>query len=252
MTDTPAVVAVGLEQRYGKRRVICGLNVELSRGGVVGLLGPNGSGKTTLVITLATLRRPAGGSLRVMGYDPAHRAGRRAIRRHLGYLPQTFGYHPRFTAQEFVEYLGWLKKVPSRRLREEANAALDAVGLADRTSDRLGTLSGGMLRRAGIAAAMVNRPRLLLLDEPTAGLDPVQRVELRRLVERLGNECTVLLSTHLVEDVASMCSRTLVMRSGTIAYSGSPQELAALGGKDQPGDSPIERGYSAALLGSPC
>lgn len=249
MGASPAVVAVGLEQRYGKHSVIRGLDVELARGGVVGLLGPNGSGKTTLVTTLATLRRPAAGSLSVMGFDPYRPAGRRAIRQQLGYLPQALGFHPQFTAQEFVEYLGWLKRVPAPRLSSEASNALAEVGLEERRSDKLGTLSGGMLRRAGIAAAIVNKPQLLLLDEPTAGLDPVQRVDLRQLVRRLGNECTVLLSTHLVEDVASMCSRALVMNKGTIAFSGSPQELVALGIDGQPGDSPMERGYSAALLG---
>lgn len=251
MSSLPAVVASALEQGYGRRVVIRHLDLELPSGGVVGLLGPNGSGKTTLVTTLATLRRPVGGALHVLGHDLTTRTGRRDVRRALGYLPQSFGYHPRFSAQEMVEYLAWLKKVPSAQVRRSASEALESVGLADRAGDRLSTLSGGMLRRAGIAAAVVNQPRLLLLDEPAAGLDPVQRVELRHLVRRLASEnCTVLLSTHLVEDVASMCDRVLVMKDGDVVYSGTPRELAAMESSELAGDSPIERGYSAALLGA--
>lgn len=242
----PAVSAVGLRQGYGRRAVLTGLDLELCSG-VVGLLGPNGSGKTTLITTLATLRRPAGGSLHVLGQDVSHAAGRRAVRRELGYLPQDFGYHPRFTAQEFAEYAGWLKRVPRRRLRAQAQHALDAVGLADRAQDQLRTLSGGMLRRAALAAAVVNRPALVLLDEPSAGLDPAQRIGLRRLVRRLSEEACVLLSTHMVEDVSSVCDRAVVISDGSLVWTGTPAALAGQAAGEAPGDSELERGYSTVL-----
>lgn len=243
---TPAIVATGLRQGYGHRAVLTGLDLELT-GGVVGVLGPNGSGKTTLITTLATLRRPTGGDLRVLGHDVSLPAGRRAVRRELGYLPQDFGYHPRFTAQEFVEYAGWLKRVPRRRLTGQARDALGAVGLLERAGDQLRTLSGGMLRRAGIAAAVVNRPALLLLDEPSAGLDPAQRVGLRELVRELSAGTCVLLSTHLVEDVSATCSWAVVISEGRLVFAGTPDALSGAASADAPGDSPLERGYSNVL-----
>ena len=240
------VTVDGLRVRYGKRTVLDDLALELDPG-VHGLLGPNGAGKTTLIRVLATVARPAAGTVRLLGHDISERTGLRHVRRQLGYLPQTFGYYPRFTVREFVEYFAWLKEMAPASIPLAVDRALDRVGLTDRAGDRLKQLSGGMLRRAGIAQAIVNDPRLLLLDEPTAGLDPEQRVEFRNLLRELGQAAVVLVSTHLVEDVATACSHVKLLDRGRVVFGGTPAELAAAGTDSDSGDSPIERGYTAAL-----
>ncbi|MFK3984156.1 ABC transporter ATP-binding protein [Micromonospora sp. NPDC050397] len=239
----------GLRVSFGRRVVLDGLDLELERG-VHGLLGPNGAGKTTLMRVLATVVRPDQGRVRLLGEDSADQVALRRIRRQLGYLPQTFGYYPRFTVREFVEYLAWLKELPPATVPLAVDRALERVGLLDRADDRMKNLSGGMLRRAGIAQAIVNDPRVLLLDEPTAGLDPEQRVDFRELLRELGVDACVLVSTHLVEDVASACTRVSLVDAGRLIFTGSPDELGAAGADGGSGDSPIERGYTAVLRGS--
>ncbi|GGP70668.1 ATP-binding cassette domain-containing protein [Saccharothrix coeruleofusca] len=240
------VRAEGLRVKAGRRMAVDGLDLGLGVG-VHGLLGPNGAGKTTLIRSLATVLRPAGGVLELFGERVAGRADLRALRRRLGYLPQEFGYYKRFTVREFVEYMAWLKEVPKAEVPGAVQRAVERVGLADRADDKLRTLSGGMVRRAGIAQAIVNDPDLLLLDEPTAGLDPGQRVRFRELLHELGADTCVLVSTHLVEDVAAACADVVLFESGKLLFQGTPAELAAEGGPDDVGDSPIERGYSALL-----
>jgi ABC-2 type transport system ATP-binding protein len=233
---------------YTFRRTQAVAGVDLSIGNeVFGLLGPNGAGKTTLLRTLATVSRPDSGSVRLLGRDPADHRQRREIRQRLGYLPQTLSYYPAFTVAEFVEYFALLKEIPRGKVRGAAARAIDRVGLADRARSRLRTLSGGMLRRAGVAQAIVNDPELLLLDEPTAGLDPGQRVEFRALLREIGAQSTVVVSTHLVEDVGTACTQVALMLAGKVVFSGTPGELAARGGDDAAGDAPLERGYSAVL-----
>ncbi|GAA1278280.1 ABC transporter ATP-binding protein [Saccharothrix xinjiangensis] len=243
------VRAEGLRVRAGRRVAVDGLDLRLGRG-VHGLLGPNGAGKTTLIRALATVLRPASGTLEVFGRPVSGQVDLRALRRSLGYLPQDFGYYKRFTVREFVEYVAWLKEVPARDVPGAVQRAVERVGLADRADDRLKSLSGGMVRRAGIAQAIVNDPELLLLDEPTAGLDPGQRVRFRELVQELGADSCVVVSTHLVEDVAAACSDVVLVAGGKLVFQGTPAELAAAGGPDHVGDSPIERGYSALLGGA--
>ncbi|MFC6089521.1 ABC transporter ATP-binding protein [Saccharothrix lopnurensis] len=243
------VRAEGLRVRAGRRMAVDGLDLRLGRG-VHGLLGPNGAGKTTLIRSLATVLRPASGTLEVFGRSVSGRLDLREPRRALGYLPQDFGYYKRFTVREFVEYVAWLKEVPKRDIPGAVQRAVERVGLADRADDRLKALSGGMVRRAGIAQAIVNDPELLLLDEPTAGLDPGQRVRFRELVQELGADACVVVSTHLVEDVAAACSDVVLIAGGRLVFQGTPAELAAAGGPDHVGDSPIERGYSALLGGA--
>jgi ABC-type multidrug transport system ATPase subunit len=214
---------------------------------VFGLLGPNGAGKTTLLRMMATAVPPTSGQLRLLGRDPASYGPRREIRRKLGYLPQNPGYYPGFTVAEFVEYFALLKEVPPARVRPAVKIAIDRVGLADRAKAKLRTLSGGMLRRAGIAQAIVNDPELLLLDEPTAGLDPEQRVAFRALLRELGQRATVVVSTHLVEDVGAACAEVALMDRGTIVFHSTPDELARSANGQTAGDTPLERGYTAAL-----
>ena len=236
-----------LTRRFGRTQAVAGVTQETGPG-VFGLLGPNGAGKTTLLRMMATVIPPSSGRMRLLGRDPGGYGPRREIRRRLGYLPQNLGYYPGFTVTEFVEYFALLKEMPPGRARQAAAAAIERVDLGGRARAKLRTLSGGMLRRAGIAQAIVNEPELLLLDEPTAGLDPEQRVAFRALLRDLGARATVLVSTHLVEDVGAACSEVAVMEAGTIVFQGTPDELAAHGeGVGAVGDAPLERGYSAVL-----
>ncbi|CBG75031.1 MULTISPECIES: ABC transporter ATP-binding protein [Streptomyces] len=240
--------ATGLKVRAGRKRMaVDGLDLSLGTG-VHGLLGPNGAGKTTLIRALATVLRPAGGTLELLGESASGLGEHRALRRRIGYLPQEFGYYKRFTVREFVEYMAWLKEVPEADIPAAVQRAVERVGLADRADDRMKSLSGGMVRRVGIAQAIVNDPVILLLDEPTAGLDPAQRLRFRRLLQELGSDTCVVVSTHLVEDVAAACTDVVLFAEGRLVFQGTPDELAAAGGPDHVGDSPLERGYSALLL----
>jgi ABC-type multidrug transport system ATPase subunit len=239
--------AEGLKVRVGRRKMaVDGLDLFLGKG-VHGLLGPNGAGKTTLIRALATVLRPVSGNLTLLGTPAGAQAGRRALRRRIGYLPQDFGYYKRFTVREFVAYLAWLKEMSKEDIPGAVQRAVERVGLADRADDRLKTLSGGMIRRVGIAQAIVNDPDILLLDEPTAGLDPAQRVRFRELVQQLGRDSCVLISTHLVEDVATACQDVVLFAEGKLVFQGTPEALAEAGTPEDVGDSPIERGYSALL-----
>jgi ABC-type multidrug transport system ATPase subunit len=236
-----------LTRRFGRTQAVAGVDLETGPG-VFGLLGPNGAGKTTLLRMLATVIPPSSGRLRLLGRDPGGYGGRRQIRRRLGYLPQNLGYYPGFTVADFVEYFALLKEMPPGRVPGAVAAAVERVDLGDKARSKLRTLSGGMLRRAGIAQAIVNEPDLLLLDEPTAGLDPEQRVAFRALLRDLAQQATVIVSTHLVEDVGAACSEVAVMDTGRIVFHGTPDELTARAeGTDAAGDSPLERGYSAVL-----
>ncbi|GGZ73831.1 ABC transporter ATP-binding protein [Streptomyces bluensis] len=241
--------AAGLKVRAGRKRMaVDGLDLSLGTG-VHGLLGPNGAGKTTLIRALATVLRPAEGTLELLGESVGGRGEHRALRRRIGYLPQEFGYYKRFTVREFVEYMAWLKEVPKADIPAAVQRAVERVGLADRADERMKALSGGMVRRVGIAQAIVNDPTILLLDEPTVGLDPAQRLRFRELLLELGTDTCVVVSTHLVEDVAAACTDVVLFAEGRLVFQGTPDELAAAGGPEHVGDSPLERGYSALLKG---
>jgi ABC-2 type transport system ATP-binding protein len=240
------VRAESLDVRAGHHLAVAGLDLALNTG-VHGLLGPNGAGKTTLMRALSTVVKPAGGSLTLLGSAVDGRTDLRAVRRGLGYLPQQFGFYPRFTVREFVEYMAWLKEMPKTAIPDAVQRAIDRAGLTAKADVRMKTLSGGMLRRAGIAQAIVNDPELLLLDEPTVGLDPEQRLDFRQLLRDLGAESCVLVSTHLVEDVVAACSDVVLMSEGRLVFQGTPDDLITRGGESDAGDSPAERGYSALL-----
>jgi len=240
------VEITGLTRRYGRTTAVAGVDLRAGPG-VFGLLGPNGAGKTSLLRMMATAVPPTSGRLRLLGRDPDSYSQRREIRRRLGYLPQNLGYYPGFTVLEFVEYFALLKEMPPAQIPAAVTAAVERVELGGKTKAKLWTLSGGMLRRVGIAQAIVNKPELLLLDEPTAGLDPEQRVTFRALLRDLGHGATVIVSTHLVEDVGAACAQVALMDQGRIVFDGTPGDLSARGEGHGIGDAPLERGYSAVL-----
>jgi ABC-type multidrug transport system ATPase subunit len=240
------VEITALTRRFGRTTAVAGVDLRAGPG-VFGLLGPNGAGKTSLLRMMATAIPPTSGTLRLLDRDPGRYGPRREIRRRLGYLPQSLGYYPGFTVAEFVEYFALLTEVPAARIPAAVATAIDRVELTGMARKRLRTLSGGMLRRAGIARAIVNDPELLLFDEPTAGLDPEQRVTFRALLRDLGQRATVVVSTHLVEDVGAACAQVALMDRGRIVFHGTPADLAARGEGHATGDAPLERGYSAVL-----
>ncbi|MFD8304153.1 ABC transporter ATP-binding protein [Streptomyces sp. NPDC059690] len=222
---TPTVSASGLGLRYGGTRALDDVSLRLTPG-VTGLIGPNGAGKTTLLRVLATAVPADTGAFTVLGHDPATSAGRQDVRRSLGYLPQTPGFHPDFTPFEFVDYVAILKELTDRGARHrEVRRVLEEVDLGDVRGKRIKKLSGGMRQRVALAAALVGDPGFLVLDEPTVGLDPEQRMRFRELIAHAGEGRTVLLSTHQTEDVAMLCHRVLVMAGGRIRFDGTPAEL---------------------------
>jgi len=218
-----------LTKIYGKgaQAVMALYQLDLSiDSGMFGLLGPNGAGKTTLMRILAGIVLPTGGTLSIAGHDMASEKGREAVKAMLGYLPQELGLYPDLTASQFVDYMAILKGMhdPAERKRQVARV-LDLVGLTQVAARKLKGFSGGMKRRVGIAQALVNNPRILIVDEPTAGLDPEERIRFRNLLVDLASERVVLLSTHIVEDIGQTCRDMAVLSRGKLLFRGSPGEL---------------------------
>src|SRR5215831_15608576 len=209
------ITMAGLRKVYrGKVEALRGVDLEIGPG-MFGLLGPNGAGKTTLMRILAGILLPTGGTVTVGGHDLRTESGRKAVKRLLGYLPQELGVYPDLSAREFLDYIAILKGLDDSKARKaRVSALLQTVGLADVADRKLKTFSGGMKRRAGIAQALLNDPRLLIVDEPTAGLDPEERIRFRNLLAELGGDRTVLLSTHIVEDIAQTSRDLAVMHLG--------------------------------------
>lgn len=228
MSQGHDVELLGVSKRYGGRPVLGPVDLAFDRG-VTGLLGPNGAGKTTLLRIAATSIASDAGSVRLLGRDPqASHADLTEIRRRLGYLPQELGYPSDMTTFGFVEYLAVLKEWNDRdRRTREVRRVLDLVGLGDLAATKVGRLSGGQRRRVGLAQALLGDPRVLVLDEPTTGLDPAQRADLRRTLSVVAGSCTVLLSTHQTEDVAALCERVVVLTRGGVRFDGAVTELVA-------------------------
>jgi ABC-2 type transport system ATP-binding protein len=224
---TGAVRASGVSRRYGATQALDEVDLRLEPG-ITGLLGPNGAGKTTLLSILATVNEPDGGHVSVFGWDPQHAPERLEIRRRLGYLPQELGYHRHFTVARFLDYVAILKEITDRQRRaEEVARVLAAVGLERRASTRIRALSGGMRQRLGIAQALLGQPELLILDEPTAGLDPEQRLRFRELLSGLPGDPVIVLSTHQADDIAAICPNVVVLLQGRVHFAGTPADLAA-------------------------
>jgi ABC-2 type transport system ATP-binding protein len=224
-TGTGGFLAQGLTRSYRGTRALDGVDL-VSGVGLLGVLGPNGAGKTTLLRILATVAAPDSGTLTLLGRDVADTRQRLAVRRRLGYVPQEPGFPRGFTAYEYVDYIALLKEMADRRHRAaEVLRVLDAVGLSDRAGTKVRKLSGGMRRRLALAQALLGDPALLILDEPTTGLDPEQRVVVRDLMSTLAESRCVVLSTHLAEDVAALAHRVAVLHEGRVRYDGPPRGL---------------------------
>jgi len=220
------LVIEGLVKTYRNNvRALDGVNLQVAPG-MYGLLGPNGAGKSTLMRTLATLQAPDSGQIRLDGVDvladPDH------LRSRLGYLPQQIGAYPGVTAWSLLDRFSWLKGRTSKiGRRAEVGALLEKVNLSEVAHRAVSSYSGGMLRRFGIAVALLGSPELLIVDEPTAGLDPAERNRFHRVLADVAVESIVLLSTHIVEDIENLCERLAILAGGRVIAEGTPAELAA-------------------------
>ena len=241
----------GLSMKYGASTALDGIDLKLGVG-ITGLLGPNGAGKTTLLRILATVLRPTQGDCRVLGLDPSQPEQRTDIRRRLGYLPQESGYPRGFTAFRYVDYLAALKEWSDRSARHaEARRVLDLVGMSGLAGKRMRALSGGQRRRVALAQAFIGEPDLLVLDEPTTGLDPEQRASLRGVLSGAGHHATLLLATHQTEDVAALCERVIVLDAGRVLHDGPVTELVASAhGRVWLADSEDDRALTAWRTGT--
>lgn len=220
-----ALVCIDVTKRF--RRVVALNQVSTEFGpGITALLGANGAGKTTLLSILATLIKPSSGVIRVAQNDLKSPSGIIEARRHLGYLSQSFSVLPHGTVEQNVRYSAWVHGVPTNQVSDYALQAISDVDLVAEIQRPARVLSGGQRQRLGIACAIAHRPSVLLLDEPTVGLDPLQRIALRELIRVLGTRSTIILSTHLIEDVAELADHTIVLRSGNVVFDGSTEELS--------------------------
>lgn len=218
------LIITNLTKEFGKQQAVNTVSYTLTSG-VYGLLGVNGAGKTTLMRMLTTLLKPTSGEILWNGAD-IFRMGS-AYRNLLGYLPQEFGFYPDFTVQEYLHYMASLKGIRAVDAKRIVAERLKQVGLYAARNKKMKKLSGGMKRRAGIAQAMLNDPKILILDEPTAGLDPNERIRFRNLLSELSADRIVLISTHIVSDVEYIAGNILLMKDGQILQSGLPEEMTA-------------------------
>ena len=223
MTLELALESVGYRYRGG-HEAAADVGLALTPG-IAGLLGPNGAGKSTLMRVLSTLAKASSGRVLWRGEDIARKPD--ALRRELGYLPQDFGVYEALSAREFLAFLAAVKGLPTRGVAARVDECLQMVGLDDVADRRLGGYSGGMRQRVGIAQALLNDPKLLIVDEPTVGLDPEERVRFRHLLAELAGERLVILSTHIVSDIEASASTLAVMSGGRLRFHGTPEALMA-------------------------
>lgn len=233
--------------RFGRTIALDSISVEFGTG-ITALLGPNGAGKSTILSIIATLRRPTSGSIAYGGQD-CNSSDLTEYRSLIGYLPQRFELLRFASAHHNVAYAAWVRGLPKHQCSQAAMKALAIVGLEDRAGDRVSKLSGGQQQRVGLACAIVHQPKVVLLDEPTVGLDPEQRVELRSYLHSIAHDSVVVVSTHLLDDAAQTASRLVVLNEGRIAYDGTVQELRALGVESDTA-SQLESSYVSILRGS--
>ena len=209
-----------LSKQYKNKIAVDRISLTLHQG-VYGLLGANGAGKTTLMRMLCGILRPTSGTVMFENMD----VSTEDYRKELGYLPQDFGYYPNFTGRDFLMYMAVRKGMTKSRAQKRCAKLLDEVGLKEMGDKKIKTYSGGMKQRLGIAQALLSHPRILILDEPTAGLDPKERVRFRDMIAALGKESIVILSTHIVSDIEHIADRILLMKDGQIIFNGTQEEI---------------------------
>ncbi len=245
---TMLVRTEGLGLRYpGRRWGLSNLSVAVD-GAAVAVLGPNGAGKSTLLSVLTGARRPTTGSAHIVGLDVAVRSARRELQATLGFVPQSMALFPGYTPAELLHYVGWLRRVPARSLPGAIAESLRSTDLESVADRKIRTLSGGMRQRLVLAQALVNSPSVVVLDEPTVGLDPEQRARFLELLVGLRDRCRVLLATHLVEDVAAVCDQVLVLDQSRAAFTGTTWKLVARAGESAVSGPAVQAGYQAVLL----
>ncbi|MEW9990993.1 ABC transporter ATP-binding protein [Clostridium butyricum] len=211
-----------LTKIYGKKRANDGITVTLENG-VYGLLGPNGVGKTTLMKQITTLIKPDKGEILYNGKDIFNMDDK--YRNIIGYLPQEFGVYKNFTAKQFLQYVGALKGMSGKNLNSKVNELLELVGLYDVRNKSIGKFSGGMKRRVGIAQVLLNDPKIIVLDEPTAGLDPQERNRFRNLIAKISRDKIIILSTHIISDIESVAKETIMVKEGKLLMKGTHREI---------------------------
>lgn len=211
----------GLTKDYGARRAISDLTFDAEQGEIVGFLGPNGAGKTTTMRILTGYMPPTDGTAMVAGYDVVEES--LEVRKRVGYLPETVPLYTDMTALEYLKFMADLRHIPNSR--ERAYETLEQVNLSDRADGFVGNFSKGMRQRLGLAQALIHRPEVLILDEPTIGLDPAQVVEIRKVIRDIGRDRTVLLSTHILTEAQQICDRVLIINKGTIVAEDTPDNL---------------------------
>jgi ABC-2 type transport system ATP-binding protein len=224
------ISTTGLTKYYGVHPAIRGLTFEAAPHEVLGFLGPNGAGKTTTMRILAGFMPPTEGRATVAGFDVVDQS--LEVRRRVGYLPETVPLYPDLSVTEYLAFMGALRRVPD--LDQRIEEVLEEVGLLDRSESYVGNLSKGLRQRLGLAQALLHKPQVLILDEPTIGLDPAQIIEVRRLIQELGKERTVMLSTHILSEAQQLCDRVLIINKGVIVAEDTPANLQAqLAGAEQ-------------------
>lgn len=210
-----------VSKQYKNKIAVDRISLKLDKG-IYGLLGANGAGKTTLMRMICGILTPTGGTITYNGIDVSQEEYRAV----LGYLPQDFGYYPDFTGRDFLLYMAALKGIGKKEADKKVKELLELVSLADVAKKKIKTYSGGMKQRLGIAQALLNEPQILILDEPTAGLDPKERVRFRNLIAELGKESIVILSTHIVSDIDRIADRILMMNGGKLVFDGTREEIS--------------------------
>lgn len=209
-----------LTKQYENKIAVDRVSLQLTNG-VYGLLGANGAGKTTFMRMLCGILKPTSGTVTFDGMDVSSEE----YRAELGYLPQDFGYYPDFNGMDFLLYMASLKGLTKTEAKRKSKKLLELVSLSDVAKKKIATYSGGMKQRLGIAQALLNDPKIIILDEPTAGLDPKERVRFRNLIKELGTESIVLLSTHIVSDIEHIADTVLMMKAGQFVFNGSADEI---------------------------
>src|ERR1700709_282409 len=218
-----SLVIKGLTKQYNKNKIgLSDYSITIDKG-ILGLLGPNGAGKSTLMKIIATISKPTEGTLFLDGEDIVNNPDR--IRKVLGYLPQDFGVYPNLNAYEFLEYIAAMKGVGGRDLRKRIDMLLEGVNLPADAKRPIGTYSGGMKQRIGIAQALLNDPKVLIFDEPTVGLDHEERIGFRNLISDLAESCIIILSSHIVSDIEPIADEVAIIQSGSLITKGAQADV---------------------------